>query len=61
MYLENGVKLDFNLGNTPNKEWNVSLFYMAKEGESKIPSEIIVNTIAPKKGTRITMLGSKTK
>jgi len=31
---------------------------MAKEGENKIPAEIIVNSINPKKGTRIKMLGS---
>lgn len=46
-----------NICMTQNK--NVFLFYMAEEGENKIPSEIIVNSINPKKRTKITMLGSK--
>jgi len=44
---------------TQNKEGNVFLFYMAEEGEKQIPSEIMVNSINPKKGAKITMLGSK--
>lgn len=47
-----------NICMTQNKEGNVFLFYMAKEGETKIPSEVIVKSISPKKGTKITMLGS---
>jgi len=47
-----------NICMTQNKDGNVFLFYMAKEGENKIPAEIIVNSINPKKGTRIKMLGS---
>ena len=47
-----------NICMTQNKEGNVHLFYMAKEGEAKIPSEVIVNSINPKKGTKIKMLGS---
>ena len=48
-----------NIGMTQNKEGSVFLFYMAKEGENKIPSEVIVKSINPKKGTKIMMLGSK--
>ncbi len=47
-----------NICMTQNEKGNVFLFYMAKEEESKIPSEIIVKSITPKKGTKITMLGS---
>jgi alpha-L-fucosidase len=39
---------------------NLFLFYLAKEGETKIPAEVVVKSINPKKGTKITMLGSKT-
>ena len=46
---------------TQNKQGNVHLFYMAKEGEDTIPSEIIVNSITPKKGSKIKMLGSNRK
>ena len=48
-----------NICMTQNKVGNVFLFYLAEEGEYKIPSEIIVKSINPKKGTRISMLGSK--
>ncbi len=48
-----------NICMTQNKGGNVFLFYLAEEGEYKIPSEIIVKSINPKKGTRISMLGSK--
>ncbi len=47
-----------NICMTQNKKGNVFLFYLEKEGENKIPSEIVVKSINPKKGTRITMLGS---
>ncbi|UMB61950.1 alpha-L-fucosidase [Lutibacter sp. A80] len=50
-----------NICMTQNKEGNVFLFYLAKEGENKIPSEIIVNSISPKKGAKIKMLGSNKK
>ncbi|MGY5354091.1 alpha-L-fucosidase [Wenyingzhuangia sp. IMCC45467] len=50
-----------NICMTQNKKENVFLFYMAKEGENTIPSEIVVKSINPKKGTKITMLGSRTK
>lgn len=49
-----------NICMTQNKEGNVFLFYLAKEGETKIPAEVTVKSINPKKGTKITMLGSKT-
>jgi len=48
-----------NICMTQNKGGNIFLFYLAEEGEYKIPSEIIVKSINPKKGTRISMLGSK--
>ena len=48
-----------NICMTQNKKGNVFLFYLAEEGEKQIPSEIIVNSISPKRGTKITMLGSK--
>ena len=49
-----------NICMTQNKAGNVFLFYLAKEGENTIPSEVVVNAISPKKGSKITMLGSKT-
>ncbi|MGK0252671.1 MAG: alpha-L-fucosidase [Mariniflexile sp.] len=48
-----------NICMTQNKEGNVFLFYMAEEGENQIPSEVIVKSINPQNGTRISMLGSK--
>ncbi|WP_367770369.1 alpha-L-fucosidase [Flavobacterium sp. WC2421] len=50
-----------NICMTQNKVGNVFLFYMAKTGENKIPSELVVKSISPKKGTKITMLGSSLK
>ena len=47
-----------NICMTQNKEGNVYLFYLAEEGEEQMPSEIIVNSINPKRGTKIRMLGS---
>ncbi|WP_223550657.1 alpha-L-fucosidase [Aestuariivivens sp. NBU2969] len=47
-----------NICMTQNKAGNVFLFYLAQEGENKVPSEIVVNSISPKKGTRIRMMGS---
>jgi alpha-L-fucosidase len=49
-----------NICFTQNKTGNVFAFYLAKEGENKIPVEVTVKSISPKKGTKITMLGSKT-
>ncbi|MEG1238688.1 MAG: alpha-L-fucosidase, partial [Flavobacterium sp.] len=46
-----------NICMTQNKAGNVFLFYLAKEGEQKIPSEVVVKSINPKKGTKISMLG----
>ena len=45
---------------TQNKTGNVFFFYLAKDGEDKIPATVTVKSINPKKGTKITMLGSKT-
>ncbi|KJD31176.1 alpha-L-fucosidase [Tamlana nanhaiensis] len=50
-----------NICMTQNKDENVFLFYLAKEGETKIPSEIVIKSINPKRGAKITMLGSKTR
>lgn len=49
-----------NICMTQNKDGNVFLFYLAEEGETKIPSEVIVKSLAPKKGAKIKMMGSKT-
>ena len=50
-----------NICLTRNKEGNVFLFYLAEEDEKIIPAEIVITSINPKKGTRINLLGSKTK
>jgi len=50
-----------NICFTQNKDENVFFFYLADKKEDKIPSEIIVESISPKRGTKITMLGSKTR
>ena len=50
-----------NICLTQNKEGNVFLFYLAEENENVIPEEILVASINPKKGTKITLLGSKTR
>jgi len=50
-----------NICMTQNIEGNVFLFYLAEENENIIPEEILVSTINPKKGTKITLLGSKTR
>lgn len=47
-----------NICLTQNKKGNVFLFYLEKEGETGIPAEIVVKSIHPKKGTKITLLGS---
>ena len=49
-----------NICMTQNKAGNVFLFYLAQEGEKTIPSEIVVESLAPKKGAKIKMLGSRT-
>ncbi|MCK5456112.1 MAG: alpha-L-fucosidase, partial [Melioribacteraceae bacterium] len=49
-----------NICMTQNKNGNVFLFYLAEEGEDKIPSEIRVEYINPTKGAKIKLLGSKT-
>lgn len=48
-----------NICMTQNKEGNVFLFYLAKEGVNRIPSEIIVTSLTPKKGAKIKIMGSK--
>ena len=50
-----------NICMTQNKQGNVFLFYMSDEGKDMIPAEVTVKSISPKKGTSITMLGSKLK
>jgi len=49
-----------NICMTQNKDGHVFLVYLAEEGETKIPSEIIVKSLTPKRGAKIKMLGSKT-
>ncbi|MEJ2113334.1 MAG: alpha-L-fucosidase [Flavobacteriaceae bacterium] len=49
-----------NICMTQNKEGNVFLFYLADEGENKIPSEITIESLTPKKGAKINMLGNRT-
>ncbi|WP_034040523.1 alpha-L-fucosidase [Wocania ichthyoenteri] len=48
-----------NICMTQNKDGNVFLFYLAEEGESKMPSEIIVKSLVPERSAKIKMLGSK--
>ncbi|WP_242091928.1 alpha-L-fucosidase [Aestuariivivens sediminicola] len=48
-----------NICMTQNEKGNVFLLYLAKDGETKIPAEITLTSINPKKGTRIRLLGSK--
>ncbi|QCX39304.1 alpha-L-fucosidase [Aureibaculum algae] len=50
-----------NICFTQNKKENVFFFYLAEENESTMPSEIIVTSITPKRGAKITMLGSNTR
>lgn len=47
-----------NICMTQNKEGNVFLFYMAKDDENRVPSEVQITSVYPKAGTKITMLGS---
>lgn len=47
-----------NICMTQNKEGQVFLFYLAKEGEDTMPSEIIVKSLTPKKGAKVKLLGS---
>ena len=54
-YKENNICL------TQNDNGNVFLFYLAGEGETKMPEEITVTSIQPKKGTKISLLGTKYK
>ena len=50
-----------NICMTQNKNGHVFLFYLAAEGENKMPSEMVVTSINPKKDTKISMLGSKAR
>ena len=50
-----------NICFTQNTEGNVFFMYLADEGENSMPSEIIVQSITPKKGAKINLLGSKMK
>ncbi|MDY7395573.1 alpha-L-fucosidase [Aureibaculum sp. 2210JD6-5] len=50
-----------NICFTQNQKENVFFFYLADEKETAMPTEIIVESITPKRGTKITMLGSKTR
>lgn len=50
-----------NICMTQNKDGNVFLLYLAEADETKIPAEIIIKSINPAKGSKIKLLGSKTK
>ncbi|PCJ95521.1 MAG: alpha-L-fucosidase [Flavobacteriaceae bacterium] len=50
-----------NICMTQNKKGNVFLFYLAKEGEDTMPKEISLTAFVPKKGSKISVLGSNLK
>ncbi|WP_117882945.1 alpha-L-fucosidase [Aureibaculum luteum] len=50
-----------NICFTQNKKENVFFFYLAEENENTMPSEIVVESFTPKRGAKITMLGSNTR
>ncbi|MCF7567848.1 alpha-L-fucosidase [Sabulilitoribacter arenilitoris] len=47
-----------NICFTQNKKGQVFALYLAKEGETKMPTQILINSISPKKGSKIKLLGS---
>ena len=47
-----------NICFTQNKKGEVFALYLAKEGETKIPAEIVINSMSPKKGSKIKLLGN---
>ncbi len=50
-----------NICMTQNKDGEVFLFYMAEEGENKIPEEIVINAINVTNKAKIKLLGSSGK
>ena len=50
-----------NICMTQQDDGSVYFFYLAKEGESQMPDEIVVNAHQPAKGATVTMLGSNKK
>ena len=48
-----------NIAMTQNKSGNAFLFYLAKEGENKMPSEVTIKSISPEKNAKIRLLGTK--
>jgi len=48
-----------NICLTQNKDGSVNAIYLAIEGEDAIPEKIILKSISPAKGAKITLLGSK--
>jgi alpha-L-fucosidase len=50
-----------NVALTQNKEGGVYIIYLAQEGEDSLPAEIVVSSISPKKGSRVSLLGSNAK
>jgi len=50
-----------NICMTQNKEGNVFLFYLAEEGEDKIPAEVTVKSLSPSNNSKISLLGSNIK
>ena len=47
-----------NICFTQNKKGDVFALYLADENETKIPSEIVINSISPSKDSKIKLLGS---
>ena len=48
-----------NICFTQNKNGEVFALYLANENETKMPTEIVINSISLKKGSKIKLLGSK--
>lgn len=48
-----------NICITQQDNGNTYFFYLAKDGENKIPSEIVINSHQPSKNAKVTLLGSK--
>lgn len=47
-----------NICFTQNKNGEVFALYLAKKGETKMPSEVVINSLNPKKGSKIKLLGN---
>ena len=47
-----------NICMTQQDDGSTYLFYLAKEGETQIPAEIVISSYKPEKGANVTLLGS---